>query len=49
VGQSEFVDAVLPDGALERRFVRTGRPYGDKVEILSGVRAGEQVALPKSP
>jgi RND family efflux transporter MFP subunit len=48
VGQIEMVD--VAGGAapgLERRIVRTGRARGDDVEILSGLREGEQVALPQ--
>jgi RND family efflux transporter MFP subunit len=47
VGQQELVDVAGKDGTLERRFVRTGRRYGDKVEILSGLKVAEQVALPE--
>ena len=46
VGQLELVDVVGRDGRLERRFVRTGRDYDGKVEILSGLAEGERVALP---
>lgn len=46
VGQLELVEVAEPDGTLTRRFVRTGRPVDDKVEILSGLSEGEQVALP---
>ena len=45
VGQLELVDVAGPDGTLTRRFVRTGRPVDGKVEILSGLAEGEQVAL----
>lgn len=46
VGQIELVDVVI-DGSLERRAVRTGRPMpDDRVEVLSGLRPGEVVALP---
>jgi RND family efflux transporter MFP subunit len=46
VGQLEMVDVVSRDGTLERRFVRRGEMLGDQVEILSGLRIGERVALP---
>jgi RND family efflux transporter MFP subunit len=46
VGQLEFVDMVNAEGTLERRFVRTGEHYGDKVEILSGLDPGDTVAWP---
>ncbi len=46
VGQIELVDVVVEDH-LERRAVRTGRAMSeDRVEILSGLRWGEIVALP---
>lgn len=45
VGQQELVDVVGADGTLERRFVRTGRRVGEKIEILSGLAVGEKVAI----
>jgi len=45
VGQLELIDVASADGGIERRFVRTGRRFGDKVEILSGLKGGEKVAL----
>jgi RND family efflux transporter MFP subunit len=46
VGQLDLVEVANPDGTLTRRFVRAGQEAGDKVEILSGLAAGERVALP---
>jgi RND family efflux transporter MFP subunit len=46
LGQLDLVEAAAGDGTLARRFVRVGREAGDKVEILSGLAPGEQVALP---
>jgi RND family efflux transporter MFP subunit len=44
VGQLELIDVV--DGArVHRRAVKLGRSFGDDVEVLSGLRAGEQVLL----
>ena len=40
-----MVDVVGPGGRLERRCVQLGRQIGADVEILSGLRAGEKVAL----
>jgi RND family efflux transporter MFP subunit len=34
---------VVIDGILHYRLVKTGRPVGDKVEILSGLKAGETI------
>lgn len=36
---------VIKDGVAERRVVTLGRQVGEKVEILSGVAAGEMVAI----
>ena len=44
IGQLEFVDVVGEGGARERRVVTTGEPAaGERVEILSGLRAGESL------
>lgn len=48
VGQLELVN-VAEDGRIGRRTIRTGRTFGDEVEVLSGLREGEQVVLPKEP
>lgn len=48
VGQLELVEVVAAD-EVARRSIRTGRTIGDDVEVLSGLREGEQVALPTSP
>lgn len=45
VGQLELVEVVDAQDKLERRFVRSGRSFNDKVEVLSGVNEGERVAL----
>ncbi len=45
VGQLELAD-VVDDDRLQRRAIRTGRTIGDEVEVLSGLKAGERVALP---
>lgn len=41
-GQLEFVQ-VAADGRAERRLVRAGRGDGRRVEILSGLKAGEKI------
>jgi RND family efflux transporter MFP subunit len=41
-GQMEFV-FVLADHHAQLRIVKTGRRFGNEVELLSGVSAGEQV------
>ena len=46
VGQLDLVEVANPDGTLSRRFVRVGQEAGGKVEILSGLAAGDRVALP---
>lgn len=46
-GQLDLVEVADPTGVeLTRRFVRLGREAGGKVEILSGLSAGEKAALP---
>ncbi len=47
VGQLELVDAVV-NGHVSRRAIRTGRIFDDQVEVLSGLRQGEQVVLPET-
>ena len=56
IGQLELVDVVHDDGTLERRFIKTGRvgQYDEtgrptRVEVLSGVEAGEKVRLRNAP
>lgn len=43
-GQLEGVYVVDSHGTAEYRLVKTGKSFGDRVEILSGVSGGEQVA-----
>jgi hypothetical protein len=45
VGQLELVE-VVDRGLAARRAIRTGRTFGEDVEVLSGLREGEKVALP---
>ena len=47
VGQLTFVQ-VLTEGGLARRSVQVGRDFKDQVEILTGLKAGEQVLIPTS-
>ncbi|MBC8875677.1 MAG: efflux RND transporter periplasmic adaptor subunit [Planctomycetes bacterium] len=46
IGQLEMVDVVGEGDTLERRYVRVGERIENDVEILSGLRVGERVALP---
>ncbi len=46
IGQLEVVDVVRDDGALDRRFIRTGLRIGKMTEILSGLNPGDRVAKP---
>jgi RND family efflux transporter MFP subunit len=46
IGQLDQVEVANPDGTLTRRFVRIGQEVNGRVEVLSGLRVGEQVALP---
>jgi multidrug efflux pump subunit AcrA (membrane-fusion protein) len=46
----EFVYVAREDGIVERRFVKTGRlGMPGRIEVLSGVQAGERVILNPSP
>ncbi len=44
-GINERYVYVIKDGKAERRTVTLGRQVGDKIEVLSGVEAGEEVAV----
>jgi RND family efflux transporter MFP subunit len=45
LGQLDLVEVVDADNRLTRRFVRLGREDRGRVEVLSGMKAGEQIAL----
>ncbi len=49
IGQLNVVDVVGDDGSLERRFIRVGQRFGDRVEVLSGLHLDERVAVPSLP
>lgn len=50
IGQLEFVWVVRSDDTMERRFIQTGRlGYPGRVEVLSGLKAGEKVLLVRKP
>ena len=50
VGQLEFVEVVTSDGNIEKRFIKTGRlGMPSRIEVLSGLKAGERVVLNTSP
>jgi len=50
IGQLQFVTVLRPDGRLERRFIQTGRVgMPGRIEVLSGVKAGERVVLVQAP
>ena len=44
-GSSERFVYVIENGEAHYRFVTDGRRVGDKIEILEGVEAGEEVAV----
>lgn len=46
VGQLHLVDVRGADGHPDRRFVILGKVHGEVVEVLSGLREGEEVVLP---
>lgn len=45
VGTNEKYLFVVEDGVAQKRIVTTGRQAGDRVEVLSGLEAGEKVAI----
>jgi RND family efflux transporter MFP subunit len=46
VGQLQFVDVVVDEDIIEKRFIKTGREgMPGRVEVLSGLEAGEKVLL----
>ncbi len=47
IGQLTLVD-VVDGNTTSRRLIRIGRPMDDSVEVLSGLKPGEQVALNES-
>jgi membrane fusion protein, multidrug efflux system len=48
IGQLELVD-VVEKGQTSRRAIRTGRTLNENVEVLSGLREGEQVLVSDVP
>lgn len=44
-GQIDFAYVVGSGGVLQLRAVRTGRRYGDQLEVLSGLNPGERVTV----
>ena len=50
IGQLQFVEVVRDDGTIDRRMIRTGRVgMPGRVEVLSGLQAGERVVLHPQP
>ena len=50
IGQLQFVEVVRDDGTIDRRMIRTGRVgMPGRVEVLSGLQAGERVVLHSQP
>jgi RND family efflux transporter MFP subunit len=45
VGQLEMTDVIGPGGQRLRRALQLGRRIGDDLEVLSGLREGEEVAV----
>jgi RND family efflux transporter MFP subunit len=44
-GELQGVFVVRPDSTVEYRLVKTGKTFGDQIEILSGLDEGEKVAV----
>lgn len=49
VGQLESARVRERGGAWTDRQVRTGRAFGDRLEVLSGLKEGEEVLVPPAP
>jgi len=47
-GELQGVFVVSPDGNVEYRLVKTGKTLGNRIEILSGLAAGEKVAVSRT-
>ncbi|MDR1984514.1 MAG: efflux RND transporter periplasmic adaptor subunit [Prevotellaceae bacterium] len=45
IGTNEKFAFVIKNGIAERRVVTLGRQNGDMIEVLSGINAGEEVAI----
>ena len=45
IGSSERYVYVIKDGKAEYRFVNDGKRMGENIEIMDGLKAGEQVAI----
>ncbi len=46
VGQLSLVDVLDAQGHPQRRFVSLGSRHDELVEVLSGLREGQEVVLP---
>jgi hypothetical protein len=46
VGQLEMV-TVVENGAAHTRTIKTGKMYPEGIEVLSGLKPGETVAVPQ--
>ncbi len=44
-GQIEGLFVISPQGVAQYRLVKTGKSYGGRVEVLSGLAEGERVAI----
>ncbi len=44
-GQLLSVFTVDPSGTVRLRLIKTGKPYGDQVEVLSGLNEGDRVIV----
>jgi RND family efflux transporter MFP subunit len=50
IGQLEYASVVRADGSIERRLITTGpHETSDRIEVLSGLSAGEYVLVASSP
>jgi len=47
-GELEGVFVISPEGIAHYRLVKTGRAFGDQMEVLSGLDDGDRVAISKT-
>ncbi len=48
-GQLDGLYVASPEGVIQLRWIRTGRAFGDRIEVLSGLEAGERYVSRPEP
>jgi multidrug efflux pump subunit AcrA (membrane-fusion protein) len=44
-GQLVGVLIVDPSNTVQLRLIKTGKPYGDRVEVLAGIKDGDRIIV----